>query len=297
MIWIILTLTARISTSCSSSVIQKILIQRRWSSPMILAVSLSIVAGSLVAWAIVTSQFTRLPQQSFWMGIAIASVLDVAGNLLLVRAIGHGDMSVIGPLNSYKPLVGVALGVLMLGELPTFWGYAGIIVIVAGSLLLLQPKTNKSWMRNSRPTKPVCDRLMSILFTASASIFLKNAIQSSNPAQAYVGWSVGCCLLAWISVAITYQKSSSATQAISSNQIANDWILLASSGLSFLVMQGATIWLFAQMHVGYALALFQLASIIQVFLGRKLFREDKFLRRLIASLVMTIGATMVLLGG
>ena len=297
MIWIILALLARISTSCSSSVLQKMLVQRRWSSPMILAVSLSVVAISVVAWFAASSQFTNFPTRQFWLWIAIASILDVAGNLLLVRAIGHGDMSVIGPLNSYKPLVGAALGIFVLREFPTSWGYAGIIIIVMGSWILLQRRTAASHFRNWRLNKPVYDRLMSIVFTAAASIFLKNAIQESNAAQAYVGWSVGCCVLAWISLLFANRPSKPATSLAILKPQSSDLYLLTASGMSFLVMQGTTIWLFAKMQIGYALALFQLASIIQVYLGRRFFHEDQFFRRLVASIIMTIGATLVLVGG
>jgi drug/metabolite transporter (DMT)-like permease len=149
------------------------------------------------------------------------------------------------------------------------------------------------------------DRILSILFTAGASVFLKHAIEVSHPFQAYLGWAIGCCCLSWFSFGLgslqtkpTIQPEtvheSGSERLRKSGWTGNDYALLIGSGLSFLVMQGATVWLFANMQIGYALALFQLSSMIQVYLGRRIFREEQFVRRLVASGIMTLGAILVL---
>jgi drug/metabolite transporter (DMT)-like permease len=71
---------------------------------------------------------------------------------------------------------------------------------------------------------------------------------------------------------------------------------LARIALVYAVLQGSTVLLFSRIPVGPALALFQLSGILQVFLGWRLFREPHFGWRLLASVVMAVGATMVLLG-
>jgi drug/metabolite transporter (DMT)-like permease len=46
--------------------------------------------------------------------------------------------------------------------------------------------------------------------------------------------------------------------------------------------------------VAYALALFQLSMVLQVFLGYRIFNEKHILRRLGACLVMAAGSMMIL---
>ena len=48
------------------------------------------------------------------------------------------------------------------------------------------------------------------------------------------------------------------------------------------------------MEVGTALALFQLSSIVNLFLGYKIFKEGNIIRKLIGTLVMISGAVLIL---
>ncbi len=67
--------------------------------------------------------------------------------------------------------------------------------------------------------------------------------------------------------------------------------------VALLVMQGCTIALFARMNVGYALAMFQIGSLISVLLGHRLFGEGHLLRRMGAALIMVAGAVIIIVAG
>jgi len=64
-----------------------------------------------------------------------------------------------------------------------------------------------------------------------------------------------------------------------------------------IIMQGLTILVFQAMKVGYALALFQLGSLVSVYLGHRLFGEVDFYRRLSAASIMCVGAVVIVLAG
>ena len=64
-----------------------------------------------------------------------------------------------------------------------------------------------------------------------------------------------------------------------------------------IAMQGLTIVVFQAMHVGYALALFQLSSLLSVYLGHRLFGEVGLWRRLLAASIMFVGAALIVLAG
>jgi drug/metabolite transporter (DMT)-like permease len=64
----------------------------------------------------------------------------------------------------------------------------------------------------------------------------------------------------------------------------------------FCGLQGLSIWLFQLMPVSYALALFQLGGVVNVYLGHKIFGESSGWQRLVVSLIMLVGAAFIILG-
>ena len=74
------------------------------------------------------------PELLVWT--ALMALVGTAGNALLVLALSKCDLSIFGPINSFKPVIGLALGLLVLREIPSAQAFAGVAVIVAGSALL-----------------------------------------------------------------------------------------------------------------------------------------------------------------
>ncbi len=66
-----------------------------------------------------------------------------------------------------------------------------------------------------------------------------------------------------------------ARNAVSAREIQATFLV----SIALLVMQGCTIALFARMNVGYALALFQIGSLVSVLFGHRLFGEAHLVRR------------------
>ena len=60
-------------------------------------------------------------------------------------------------------------------------------------------------------------------------------------------------------------------------------------------MQLCTIIVLGGFQVGYALALFQTSTLLSVFLGYKVFKEKNILERLTGSVVMVVGAVLIVL--
>ena len=61
------------------------------------------------------------------------------------------------------------------------------------------------------------------------------------------------------------------------------------------LMQYSTNYVFERMNVGYALALFQLSSLVTVFLGYKVFKEGDMINKIIGSTIMIIGSCLIIL--
>lgn len=61
------------------------------------------------------------------------------------------------------------------------------------------------------------------------------------------------------------------------------------------LMQYSTNFVFEKMNVAYALALFQLSSLVTVFLGYEIFKEKNLKEKIIGTCIMIIGSCFIIL--
>lgn len=251
---------------------------------------------------------------AFWGNMALCAVLAVAGNTLIVAALQSADLSVLGPLNAYKSVVGLVLGMFLLGEYPSLLGIAGVVMILGGSALILdQPGAagvaadRRSDSRDGQPlasqqstfvarivatakNKGIQLRFVALVFSAAEAVFLKKALLLSSPAITFVFWCILGLPLAAVVVAYGL-RSSLGQEAKGLRGGAASCILLAgTTGL----MQFSTLYTFDVMQVGYSLALFQTSTLLSVLFGYQFFQEQNIARRLIGALVMIAGAAVII---
>lgn len=148
----------------------------------------------------------------FWKYCILAGIVGATGNGFLVKALQCGDLSVLGPINSYKSVVGIIVGIFLLGEIPNLWGIAEVHLV-------------KEFKR------------------------------------------------------------------IKIRDLFSYFYLVLCIG----TMQYTTNYVFDHMEVGYALALFQLSTIVSIFLGYRIFKEENITKKLIGSVIMVAGSVMIIL--
>lgn len=231
----------------------------------------------------------------FWANMATAAALAVAGNTLLVHALRAGDLSILGPINAYKPLISLALGIFLLSEVPTAAGMGGVLLILVGSYVVIdreidEPRRNV-FVQFFR-MRGVLPRLAALALSATEAVFLKRAILLSSPLTTFVLWCVVGLPIAACAVAVLLRgRVRTEVAVMRAHRVGYLW-LAVTTGL----MQVATLLTFGKLQVGYSLALFQLSTLISVFLGYRYFREGSIRKRLAGSMVMVTGAVMIVLG-
>jgi drug/metabolite transporter (DMT)-like permease len=228
-----------------------------------------------------------------WTNMVISAVLAVVSNVLLIAALSESDLSVVGPINAYKSVVSLILGMFLLQEQPTRMGAAGVVLIVAGSYFVIdrrldQPLGN-AFLRFFRE-RGIQLRFAALFLSATEAIFLKRAILLSSPWPVFVLWSMlGLPVAVGILMLLVPRI---AAQARIVRAALGTYVLLA---LATGMMQLATLLTFNVLQVGYALALFQLSTIVTVVLGHRYFAEQNIRQRFIGSAVMAAGAALILL--
>jgi drug/metabolite transporter (DMT)-like permease len=220
--------------------------------------------------------------------MALCVVLAVSSNVLLVYALQSGDLSVLGPINAYKAVISLGLGVILIGEIPTLAGLAGVLLILAGSYFVLDRSdgTAHDW-------RGIRFRLAALVLSATEAVFLKRAILAANPVTTFLCWSILGLPVAALAAAILLRGRVLADVArFRRHRSTYAWLAITTG-----VMQLTTLLTFGTLQVGYALSLFQLSALLSVLLGHRYFQERDLKKRLLGSTIMIAGAILIVVHG
>jgi drug/metabolite transporter (DMT)-like permease len=230
-----------------------------------------------------------LPMQ-FWLYSILGGIAGALGNGFLVKALQKGDLSVLGPINSYKSVVGIIAGIFLLGEIPNVWGVAGIALIIYGSYFVLDTTEDRfSWALLKRPE--IQYRIWAMILTAIEAVIIKKIILASSAAIAFISWCWFGTLFSFLFLLLYRPNLKDEIRKVTSKDITRYVYLIICIG----TMQFTTTYTFSQMPVGYALSLFQLSIIVSVLLGHQVFKERDIPKKLIGSVIMIIGSIVIIL--
>lgn len=204
-------------------------------------------------------------------------------NCFMVLALKRGELSVLGPINSYKAIIGLIFGMIILHEFSNIFGLIGIALIIIGSYFILE--TPKAFLK-----KDIQYRIYALIFSAIEAVFIKKVIILSSITTSFITSSFLGAIFSFIIMSIFSGKNFK----IPSRKHTIIYILTA---ICFGLMTFTTAYVFRYMNVGYALSLFQLSIIINVILGYKLFNEKNLLKKLIGSLIILIGSATIMIYG
>jgi drug/metabolite transporter (DMT)-like permease len=285
-----LFVATRIVANPVSNVFQKRLVQQS-SDPVFIITFTHAALAVVVAPLLMLTAWTTMPS-AFWVNMSVSATLAVAGNVLLVFALRHSDLSVLASINAYKTVLSLILGTFLIGEVPSVVGLAGVALILAGSYVLVDsPETQAG--RNAFMVffrdRGVQFRFASLACSATEAVFLKRAVLQSSPVAVFCVWCVLGFVVGAAFLALVQRKEIASELSLIRRQSRTFAWLAISTGL----MQLTTLLTFGVMQVGYSLALFQLSSLVSVFFGYRYFSEQNIGRRLAGSLIMVAGAIVI----
>ena len=265
-----LSIFIRIVSNSSLNVFQKLLsLKGQKSSAINFYTYLGLTILGLVFWQQFNFVILKLT--------LIMGFLGCSGNYFIIRSLSIGELSALAPINSYKPVIALLFGVIFLHEIPGANAIGGMILIIIGTYFVLE--TN--WKFNKAA---ILYRVLALIFSALEAIVIKKIILITNVTEAFVLWALAGLLFSSFFVLISGHKPIIKSYTY-------QFLLILSVG----IMQYSTNFVFSQMNVSYALALFQLSTILSVFLGVNIFKEKSLKRKLFGSIVMVIGAVLIIL--
>lgn len=287
----LLIIAARVLASPLVNVFQKKLTNNQVSPEFIVMMSYLFFVILSIPVLIIEQPFS-LPGE-FWIYIVLLGVFDIFGNMFLVKSLKSIDLSVFGPLNSFKPVFALLISIVVLSEIPSIVGVAGVIVIILGSYMLgYKPKAERAKQSRTRLGRGVVFRFLAIALTSIAAVFSKKTILMSSPVITLVYWSlIGFPLSMVFFYRTRVRLKEELQRAVSFKK------QFLGLFLSFLALQLFTLLTFQKVFVGYSLALFQLSGLISVLFGYHFFKERNLKYRIVGSIVMCIGAIFIALFG
>ena len=210
---------------------------------------------------------------------ATGGIFGALGNAFLISALKNGELSILGPVNSYKAIVGLVFGVFIIKELP---GTESIILIIFGSYFVFDT-TKEGFSFALFKRKDIQHRFYALIFTGLEAVFIKKVIMLSDVFCSFLLWVIFGCVFSFLLLKVGRKKVDICS-------------LKPFAGLSVLVlvMQLTTNYAFIKLPVASALSLFQLSNILNVFLGYKIFNEKHLLKKLTGSIIMIIGSIIIL---
>ena len=205
----------------------------------------------------------------------IMGILGALGNYYIIKALSLGELSSLAPINSYKPVVAIFIAFLYLKETPSFPAILGILLIILGTYVL--------YKKSEYNKKALLYRVFALIFSGSEAVFIKKIILISNLPTSFSLWAISGLIFALCFVLVSKKELKLPKSKY-----------LGMLILSVAIMQYSTNFVFSKINVAYALALFQLSTLLSVFLGVNMFHEEGLKRKITASLIMISGAVVII---
>jgi drug/metabolite transporter (DMT)-like permease len=227
---------------------------------------------------------------SFWIYAILVGVFGAFGNGFVVKALEKGELSVLGPINAYKSVVGLMIAYLLLNEIPGVQGVLGMVLIIGGSYFVLETVAGGGLLRIIM-REDIRYRLLALLLTAIEAVFVKKLMLLSSAAVAAVCWSVFGTLFSMVFINMSGTRAIPALRRLKSQDFGKIALLTLSLG----TMLFATTYTLNHMPVGYALSLFQLSAVLSIFMGRTFFQEKGMKRKIFGAVIMICGSMLIVI--
>lgn len=253
--------------------------------PSHLATAIRTVIVLLFSWIVVFifgGGYQGVKENWYWL---ILSGLGTGLSwLCYYRALSIGNVNKVVPIDKCSTVLTMILAFIFLGERLSFWKITGMIVMLAGTFLMIRKKQEDA--HRERPLW-LLYAIGSCVFASLTSVFAKLGLQNvdSNVATAIRTWIV--LAMAWAMVFITGQQKNIGTITKS------DMVFLILSGLS----TGLS-WLFyfsaLKMEEASVVAPIDKLSVLFTMLLSLVLLKEKFSLREWIGLILLVSGTLLI---
>jgi drug/metabolite transporter (DMT)-like permease len=297
MLWILLAIIGAIANAAFYLVIRNHLATR---DPRIL-IALGFLLSAIVLLLIAAVQGFPVIGPAYYSAGVISGILNIIGLILVFRAMESSDLSLSMPMLSFTPAFLIGTSFLILHELPSATGIAGIGIIVTGSYVLNISAGQKHFsdpVRSMMQT-PGSWYMLIVAFLYAASInYDKISMLNSDPVFGMV-FTLLIISGGFILIAVISGKNR-APYTIGREPLPAfsliPYLIPASLIGFFATIESVSINLAYTLQIApYVIAIKRLSIIFMVLYGTIVCAENEIRTRLLGSILMVSGAVIILL--
>ena len=287
--WFIYALLGAIGKSYSGFFRKKI--AKSVSGPMYIWIGYTLILFVMTPFMI--PQFTEVINSLVHFPLIVfgAALSAMIATQLNLEALKREDLSYTAPLNAFVPIFTLAIAIPFLGETPPTFGLLGLVIVVAGAYIVSIKPERINWYD---PLKRLLTSSGAQLSMGVALCYAVNTVLmkvlTNNDFNAFVVLYV-TTLVGWLFLIHVPIKRRREFKAIrESDKLAVLGGSIASFAGSFF-----HILALANTYTSYAAAVRRLDAVISVLLGWRFLKEKSIRTKLIGSIVMVIGAVVIIL--
>jgi drug/metabolite transporter (DMT)-like permease len=230
----------------------------------------------ILAWTLISG-----PPSIAWGWAAVSGATHVPYILLLSRAYDRGDFSMSYPIVRGGGALAAALGgVLILDDTISFVSAFGILLVVAGLLVLA---TSGSW------------HVVGAALSVASSIAVYSIVDGHGTRQSNaIGYALALNVCAAIITSL-WVGSTRRTEMIPA--IKNNWKRFGLAGIASTTAYTLIMIAYQHAPVGYVAALRESSVVIAAFAGWKMLDEGDHRRRITSAAIVLVGLVVLVAGG
>jgi drug/metabolite transporter (DMT)-like permease len=306
MLWIILSLLGAITNAGYFIIIKRSIASL---DPNVLT-GIGFTFGGLILFTVSAIRTFPVIGEDFYSAVAITAVLNIISLSLIFKSLSSSDLSLCIPMLSFTPVILTGTSFLLLHEVPSLFGFAGICIIVSGSYVL---NISEGDIHFLDPVKTILRNrgswymlIVALLFAVSIN-YDKIALLNSDPffgmALTVLAIGVSFVLIAAYSH-ISVRKRSFEKQGEGEEPVPVPVSGVSSlrkyAGYSFLIgafvaTEAASVNLaYTLQIVPYVIAIKRLSIIFVVIYGTMVFFEHEITKRLAGAVLMVTGAIIIM---
>ncbi len=306
MLWVLLAIIGAISNAANYIIIKNHIADR---DPRVLT-ALGFFLSAVLLIAISAARGIPAIGPALYSAVVISGILNIVGLSLIFRAMESSDLSLSMPMLSFTPVFLIGTSFLLLHEVPSPAGAAGICIIVSGSYVLnisaehehfLDPV--RSMIRNRGSWYML---IVALLFAASIN-YDKIAMLNSDPVFGMAFTLLIISAAFAVIVTVSYKSRVQVFRPVSGDADPSDlfqkravslrpYLLPAVLTALFVSAECVSINIAYTLQIApYVIAIKRLGIIFMVLYGTIVCAENEVRARLLGSVLMVGGAVIILL--
>ena len=288
-VWLPLALAAAAFSAVAETVRKRLM---REMDPFAVAF-LTAGFSALTLAPLVAVEAATAPERSFWLALVVSGGINSVAAVLVARAYQVSDLSLVSPLTGLTPVFTLTVAAVVIGEVPSPVGLAGVVTVVAGTWILATARSGAD------PTRPLLalwnDRgarlmLLVAFLYGTSSTYDKVGVLASAPLLWSFALQGTVATLTGLRVLGTERGREGLVRLPG-----RLWLLAAAGGLATTLMMAAQMTALTSGLAGYVIAVKRVSILLTVLAGGVLFREAHMTTRLVAAAVILGGLVLLAL--